>query len=479
MKKLSELYECNYDTWVNDIKINSREIIEGDIFVCTMGVNDDRHNFIDDAISKGATAIVVSKDVNKDIPTIKVENTNKELPVLAKKLYDYNDELTLIGVTGTDGKTTTSTIVRQMLGIDNCGFIGTIGVFGKEFHDKPNNTTPDSHLLYKYLGTFVKEGLKYATMEASSEAYYQKRLDSFKFNIGILTNITRDHLNIHKTMENYIDCKKKLFESIPSDGTAILNIDDAYYSEFLNACNCNIMTYGKDNNATLVITSYKEHDTNTDITFTYNNKEYQIVSPLVGHYNVYNLAAAILALLAANYSFEEILEKIPYLTLAPGRSEMLEFGQKYKIVLDYAHTPNALHNILAFLNSIKKGKIITVTGSAGGREKEKRQDMGKACQELSDLVIYTMDDPRYEKVSDIINDLIDNSKDNYIAIEDRKEAIKKAFELANENDIILIAGKGRDNYMAIEDKYIDYNDYEVIKEYFDDSEVEWSTESAK
>jgi len=468
MKKLSELYHCNYDTLVNDIKINSREITKGDIFVCTMGVNDDRHNFIDDAIAKGASAIVVSKEVNKSIPTIKVENTNKELPALAKRLYDYNDELTLIGVTGTDGKTTTSNIVRQLLGIDKCGLIGTVGVFGKEFQDKPNNTTPDSHLLYKYLGTFVKEGLKYVTMEASSEAYYQKRLDSFNFDIGILTNITRDHLNIHKTMGNYIECKKKLFESISASGLAILNMDDEYYNEFLSVCNCNIMTYGKDNNATLVISSYKEHDTNTEITFKYNNKEYKFTSPLVGHYNVYNLAAAMLALLVLNYSFEEILEKIPNLTLAPGRSEMLEFGQKYKIVLDYAHTPNALYNILTFLNSIKKGKVITVTGSAGGREKEKRQDMGKVCQELSDLVVYTMDDPRYEKVNDIINDLIDKTKDNYIAIEDRKEAIKKAFEIADENDIVLIAGKGRDNYMAIEDKYIDYNDYEVIKKYFDD-----------
>lgn len=467
MKKLSDLYNCKYNTEIKDIKINSKEIEPGDIFVCTMGVTADRHNFIDSAIEKGAAAAVVSKDIEKDIPIIKVEDTNKELPLLARRLYDYNDELTLIGITGTDGKTTTASIIRQMLGTDYCGFIGTTGVFGKTFNDSPPNTSPDSHLLYKYLGTFVKEGLKYLAMETSSEAFYWGRLDSFTFDVGIFTNITRDHLNTHKTMENYIANKKRLFESIKKDGTAILNIDDPHYDNMLSGCNCNILTYGKNKSATIIIENYEEHEKDTSVTYRYNNKEYIINSPLTGEYNVYNLAAAILALIGLNYKIEDIIERIANIESPEGRTDILDFGQKYKIVLDYAHTPNALLNILNYLNKIKKGRIITVTGSAGGREKEKRTDMGRVCQELSDLVIYTMDDPRYESVSNIVNDLIDNSKNNYIAIEDRKEAIAKAFELAEDNDIVLIAGKGRDDFMAVEDKYLEYNDYDVIKEYFE------------
>ena len=467
MKKLSEIYECNYDVLIKDIKINSKEVKDGDIFVCTTGITADRHDFIDAAISNGAKAIVVSKDIKKDIPIIKVENTNTELPLLARRLYDYNDELTLIGVTGTDGKTTTATIIRQLLGLDKCGFIGSVGVFGKEYTDSSPNTTPDSHLLYKYLGAFVKEKLKYTAMEVSSESYYYKRLNNLNFNIGVFTNITRDHLNTHKTIENYIACKKELFRSIPKTGYAILNMDDPLYKEFLDVCNCNVMTYGKDENATLIIKDYKEYEDKTDIIYKYKDIEYKIESPLVGSYNVYNLAAAILVLISEKYDIKDLINKVPILKLAPGRSEVLDFGQNYKIVLDYAHTPNALKNILSYLNVIKKGKIITITGSAGGREKEKRTDMGKICQELSDLVIYTMDDPRHENVTDIINDLIDKTKDNYMSIEDRKEAIKKAFDIANENDTILIAGKGRDNYMAVEDKYLEYNDYNVIKEYFE------------
>jgi len=466
LKKLSELYDCKYDTLIKDIKINSKEIKPGDIFICTMGVTADRHDFIDEAINNGAAAIVVSKYVKKCVPVIKVENTNEELPVLSRKLYDYDDNLTLIGITGTDGKTTTTAIIRQMLGTDKCGFIGTTGAFGKVFKDKPPTTTPDSLLLYKYLGIFVKEGLKYAAMETSSEGFFRKRLESFTFDIGIFTNITRDHLNIHKTMENYINSKKMLFENIKDGGTAVLNMDDQHYEEMLSGCKCNVLTYGKNKKATLIIKDFKEYDTNTDITYIYNNREYKITSPLTGEYNIYNLAAAILTLTALGFTMEGIIEKISIIETPVGRTEYLNFGQKYKIILDYAHTPNALYNILTHLSKIKKGKIITITGSAGGREKEKRTNMGHVVQELSDLVIYTMDDPRYEKVSDIINAMIDNSKNNYIIIEDRKEAIIKAFETAEENDIVLIAGKGRDNFMAIEDKYIEYNDFDVIERYF-------------
>lgn len=466
MKKINELYNCPYDNEIKDIKINSKEVEKGDIFVCTKGVNTDRHDFIDEAIEKGASFLIVKKDGNYSIPYIKVLDPNKELSSLAAKFYDYPEKkLNLIGITGTDGKTTTATIIRDLLGKDLCGYIGTNGVEGNNFSDKISNTTPECHLIYKYLYLFSKEKIKYVSMETSSEAFYRKRLESFKFDVGILTNITEDHLNIHKTLENYIDSKKELFRQLKDDGIAILNIDDSYYEEF-KIISKNILTYGKNSKADIYIKEILETSSGTAINFDYNNKEYKVISPLLGEFNVYNLMAGILCLISFGFPMDEIISRISNIKTPVGRCEFLDFGTNYKIVLDYAHTPNGLSSILDYLNKIKKNRIITVTGSAGGREKEKRSQMGKVGLEKSDIVIFTMDDPRYENPSDIINDMISDNEGCYEIIINREEAIQYALDHARSDDIILIAGKGRDNYMAIEDKYIPYCDYDVIKEYF-------------
>lgn len=466
MKKINDLYDCSYEDEIKDIKINSKEVETGDVFVCTKGVNADRHDFIDEAIANGASLLIVKNDGNYSIPYIKVDDPNHELAILSSKFYDYPDEkLNLIGITGTDGKTTTATIIRDLLGSSLCGYIGTNGVEGKNISDKISNTTPECHLIYKYLYLFLKEDLKYVSMEASSEAFYRKRLESFKFDVGILTNVTEDHLNIHKTLDNYVDSKKELFRQLKDDGVAILNIDDNYFDEFKDIHD-RVLTYGKNKNADIWIMKIEENENNTLIGFRYKNKDYEIVSPLVGEFNVYNLMAGILCLLHFGFSLEDVLSRINNIKTPVGRCEFLDFGTNYKIVLDYAHTPNGLSSILDYLNKIKKNRIITVTGSAGGREKAKRSEMGKVVLEKSDIVIFTMDDPRYEDPKDIINEMIKGKEGCYEIIIDRKEAINYALDHTRSGDIILIAGKGRDNYMAIEDKYIPYCDYDVIKEYF-------------
>ena len=466
MKKINELYEVFFDTLIKDIKINSKEVEKDDLFVCTKGVNADRHNFIDEAIENGASFLIVKKDGNYKVPYIKVEDPNKELSILAKKFYDNPDELIkLIGVTGTDGKTTTASIIRDLLGKDLCGYIGTNGVEGKTFSDKLNNTTPECHLIYKYLYLFNKDNLKYVSMETSSEAFYRNRLSSFSFDVGILTNITEDHLNIHKSMDNYINSKKNLFRQIKSDGVAILNIDDKYYDEFKDI-HSNTLTYGKNPLADIYIKEVVENVSDTDITFVYKSKEYKVTSSLLGMFNVYNLMASILCLLSFNIEMDEILSRVRNINTPRGRCEFLDFNTNYKIVLDYAHTPNGLEAILNYLKNIKTNRIITVTGSAGGREKEKRCEMGRVVLEKSDIVIFTMDDPRNEDPNKIIKEMINDREGCYKIIIDRAEAINFALDHARSGDIVLIAGKGRDSYMAIGDKYIPYNDYEVIKEYF-------------
>ncbi len=466
MKKLSELYANYPHIMIKDIKINSKEVEKNDIFVCVSGVNKDRNDFIDEAIENGASAIVTNKNIIKSVPVVYVDNPNTELVRLAKKFYDYPDsKLTLIATTGTNGKTTVATIIQELLGNDICGYIGTNGVAFENFEEKLRNTTPDADKLYKYFDKFVQNNCRYASIEASSEAFLRNRLRDLKFKVGIVTNVTEDHLNVHKTITNYIESKKELVKNVRSDGFSILNIDDKYYTDFLSVAKGKVLTYGK-NKSDLQILKIDEYIDKTDILVKYKEKKYSFTSPLLGEFNAYNLCAALLSLLALNFDLDYLLARVKNLTVPKGRFEVLDFNN-YKVILDYAHTTDALEKVYKFLNKVKKGRIITVTGSAGGREKEKRKDMGKVVLDNSDYVIFTMDDPRYEDPNKIIDDLVSASeKTNYERIIDRKEAIRKALSIAKENDFVLIAGKGRDNYMAIEDKYLDYNDYDVILDYF-------------
>ena len=468
MKKLNELYDCLYETMIKDIKINSKECEAGDLFVCTMGVTADRHDFVADAVAHGAVAVVASKKIETSVPVIYVEDTNKELTLLAKRFFDHPEEkLKIIGVTGTNGKTTVASIIQDLMGRDICGYMGTNGIISHNFQEPIVNTCPDADRLYKYMHRFVESGNQYLSMEASSEALFRNRLWGVSFDVAIFTNITEDHLNIHKTKENYVAAKLKLLELLSPTGVAILNIDDANYEQERAVCKTKIMTYGKKE-STLQIVSCTQTSSHTQIEYRYQGKTYVVESKLLGEFNAYNLAAAILTLLHYGYAMEDIVSRVKNIRVLPGRMEFLDFGQEYSIILDYAHTPDAFQKLYEVLEQIKKTRIITVTGSAGGREKEKRGRMGKIVLDHSDYVIFTMDDPRTEDVDTIIDELLTLSNDhkNYERCTDRKTAIWKALSLAKKDDIVLIAGKGRDNYMALATGYVPYCDYDVIRDYF-------------
>ncbi len=461
MRKLRELYNIDSDIEVKSIKINSKEVEEGDIFVCTMGVSADRHDFIDDAINNGAVAIVVSKDISdKSVPVIKVEDTNKELPLLAKRFYDNpQDKLKIIGITGTNGKTTTAEIIYNLIGPDKCGYMGTNGIKCSKFDKTIINTTPDADRLYMYFNEFVTAKVEYLVMETSSEAFFRNRLEGINFICGIVTNITQDHLNIHKTLENYISCKEQL---VKQSKLSILNSKDQYFERF-SKMNSNLKTYGEQNTDTIEL-----KDCHKDIIkIRYEHQEYEFKTPYLGKFNAYNIIAALTTLVTLGYKIDDLLTKIERLPQIPGRMEYMDFNQDYQIVLDYAHTPDALEKILDVLLTIKKARIITVTGSAGGREEEKRSEMGKIVLDKSDYVIFTMDDPRHENVDKIIDEMISSSSNtNYERIINRESAIKKAFSMAQKDDIVLVTGKGRDNFMAVGNEYLPYNDYDVITKYF-------------
>lgn len=464
MRKLSELYSGYPDILINDIKINSKEVTKGDLFVCIMGITKDRNNYINEAIKNGAVAIVTNKSIKTSVPTILVDNPNNELANLCSKFYNHPEsKLELIGITGTNGKTSVAEIVKELL--NNCGYLGTNGIICSKFNEKIRNTTPDADRLFKYLDMFLNAGCKYVSMEASSEALLHNRLNNIMFKVGVITNITEDHLNVHKTIRSYVSCKQRIINHIEENGFLILNSDDKYFEETKKKANCKILTYGKKE-SDLRIIKFQEYIDKTIITIKYQNKLHNIISPLLGEFNVYNLCAGILVLLALGKTIYEIIPNIERITTPSGRMEFIN-KNNFHIIIDYAHTPDAFNKIYSFLKKVKKGRIITVTGSAGGREHEKRSLMGKIVLDNSDYVIFTMDDPRYEDVNDIIDELVSGSnKTNYKRIIDREKAIRKALSLAKKDDIVLIAGKGDDNYMAIGEEYLQYSDKGVIKKYF-------------
>ena len=456
--KLKDLIDCDLDIDIKGIVDDSRLVKDGYIFVATKGFNVDHYDHIKDAIDNGCVFLVVDREIDFSFPHIIVDNIDKYYKELCLKFYDINlEDFSFIGITGTDGKTTTATIVSKL--IPNSAYIGTNGLTINNETISTSNTTPCISELYKDLRKIKDAGIKTVVMEVSSEALLHNRVDNIKFDIIGFTNITGDHLNIHGSFENYKKCKMKLLDLINEDSFVVINGDDVN----LQKIKCkNLYSFGKKNvNFTIKNISYVNK--NVLITLKYKDIEYSITSPLKGEYNVYNVVMAFIISLLYGVDSNELIDNIKKLTPISGRCEELDFGQDYTIILDYAHTINGIENIL---NTFKGyNRIITVTGCAGGREHEKRPIIGNVVMSKSDISIFTMDDPRFENVDTIIDEMVGENKD-YIRIIDREEAINYALSIALKKDVVLILGKGRDNYMAIGDKKVKYNDYDVIKRYF-------------
>ena len=460
MKKINELIDCKFDINITGITDDSRLVKSGYLFVATKGFNVDHFDYINDAINNGCSFVICDRSINYDIPFLVVDDINSVYYELCKKFFDINlDDYNFIGITGTDGKTTTSTIIHQLL--DNCSYIGTNGFYACGKHFSTSNTTPCIPELYKDLKYLKENNVKDIVMEVSSEALLHNRVDNFTFKIVGFTNITGDHLNVHKTFDNYIKSKYKLLNYIDDNSYVVVNGDDSY----LHSIKCkNIVSFGFKNTNNFIITDVKQYG--DYCTFYVNNKadKYFIKSPLFGKHNIYNVTMAFVICLLYGYDANILIDRISLLKPVSGRCEFLDFGQSYKIVLDYAHTTNGVKNILESFSNYKD--IICVIGCAGGRDSSKRKDIGSTVIKNSSIAIFTMDDPRYEDVDKIIDDMAGNEK-NYIRIKNREDAINYALSIAHSNSVVLILGKGRDNYMAIKDEKIPYCDYDVIKKFFD------------
>lgn len=442
--KLSELFPgaaITQDPEILGLKSNSREVEAGDLFLCIKGVNADRHDFIEDAAQRGAVAALVSRDVACSIPCVKVADVDAALDELYNRFYDRpQDKLCVIGVTGTDGKTSTASIIQTFLGDDNCGYIGTNGVSCRGFFADTPNTTPDKGSLMAFFRAFLDHGCRYAVLEASSEAFYYGRLAGLAFDAAAISNVTSEHLNTHKTLENYIACKQKLF--LQNRGPSVLNHDDGHYEEF-RAIAQNVRTYGRSQDNDLWIKSYDLGPRSTQLTLVYNGKEYSFTSPLVGAFNVENLSEAMLVCLSLGKTMEELLPRVPLLHVE-GRMERVDLGQNFEVIVDYAHTPNGIQKLMNHVKTLHGKRIITVSGQAGGRDQLKRKFVGETIARNSDHCIWTLEDPRNEKVEDIAAMMCENIQDldNYETIVDRQKAVEKAIRMARKGDVVLILGKG-------------------------------------
>ncbi len=469
MKKLKELIPCNYDIEIESIEDDSRIKADNYLFCCIKGITVDGHDYFEDAIKNGAVAIVTQKDIKTSVPTIKVNDTNNAMMSALSNFYDnVNEKLKIIGVTGTNGKTTISEMLYQLINMndninDKCGLIGTNGIQFNDVIEKIGYTTPFPKKLFEVLNNFYYHNCKYVVMEVSSERLLTKRIDNFKYDVTIFTNLTHDHMNNHKTFKNYRYCKGKLFTMTKKEGYSIINVDDLNANYFKTKANGKVLTYGINNKADFTASDIIISENKLLFNLNIKEKNYLIESPLSGKFNVYNILAVIATCYSLGFNLEEVINNIKKLKPILGRVNIINFNNRFKVVIDYAHTADALKNLLEYVHIVTNGKIITVTGSAGGRDYLKRPDMGKVVTSLSDYVIFTMDDPRHEDPNDIIDEMVSElDNNNYERIIDRALAIKKALSIANDGDVVVIAGRGNDTFIPVGNIVIHCNDYEEV-----------------
>lgn len=446
-----------------DLEFDSRKIKQGDVFIALEGSIVDGHTFISKAIENGAKTILVEKDVDKveGINYFLVDGLREKMGIIASNFYGYpQNQLKIVGVTGTNGKTTTTYILESILGEKNVARIGTVEYkIGDEIIPAPN-TTPSSLEIIKICKKALEKNIKYLIMEVSSHGLDIGRVNMLRFEAGIFTNLTLDHLDYHKTMENYYLAKRKLFDLVKDKKNSIINIDDEYGKRYLEYTNGISYGIGQGDIQGEIKQITREGQ---EVTIKIFEKEYKINLRLLGRYNLSNLLGAIGAVKTLGLSDEEIISKIPLIHGAPGRFEPVKIDRDFTVIVDYAHTGDALENILKSINEFKANRVITVFGCGGDRDKTKRPIMGGIAEKYSDIVIVTSDNPRTEDPEEIIKDIVVGlTKENHIIEIHREKAIEKAISLAEKNDIILIAGKGHENYQVIGREKIHFDDKEEV-----------------
>lgn len=470
LKSLKSIKEIE----ITGICANSKLVAPGNLFIAKKGLSHDGAEFIPEAVAAGATAVLTDlyNPFLSNVVQIIHPDVNQIESLLAKEYYNYADEkLFLVGITGTNGKTTTACLVKHILDkLGNlCGLIGSIEWIIGAHHFPANQTTPDILTNFKLFNDMTLAKCESCAMEVSSHALDQGRVKSIEFDVAIFTNLTQDHLDYHLSMQRYLQAKLQLFLQLKASHkktkVAIVNLDDFYSQEIVKNTQVSILTYGIDNPADVYASQIKLTPKGIDCLIHYQEEKIKLSSALIGKHNLYNILAAVSLALFRGYSLKKIIYSLKSFKQVPGRLEKVDNTRGLHIFVDYAHTENALECVLSALKELKQGKLIVVFGCGGNRDRQKRAKMGSIAEKLADVVIITTDNPRQEDPQEIINDILKGCKypNLVLKILHRKEAIFSAVKIGSSEDIILIAGKGHETCQVFSQQCVVFDDRLVAK----------------
>ncbi len=454
---------------IRGVSCDSRKTEKGDLFVAVCGFESDGHRFLSAAVEKGAVCVLVERSPEIDIPYVRMDNTRKGLALAAANFLERPAEhLKIVGVTGTSGKTTTTNLIREIIEKttgESCGLIGTnVNIIGEEVREA-TRTTPESLEVQTLLREMVDAGCRYVVMEVSSHALFLDRVCGINFDAAVFTNLSLDHLDFHKTMDAYAEAKSRIFQQAKRGA---VNLDDSYAGVMLEHATCPIMTFSTyKNDADIVAKDIRLGTDGVRFVAMCGDELHQVRLGIPGQFSVYNAMAAIAAVKLLDIPLNEAIEALAQCHGVKGRAEIIPTGRDFTVVIDYAHKPDALEKILTTLRECSDGRIVTLFGCGGDRDRKKRPLMGEIASRLSDFVIVTSDNPRTEEPSAIIDEIlpgVQNGKTPYRVIENRREAIEWALKNAKSGDVILLAGKGHETYQEIGKQKFHLDEREVIAE---------------
>lgn len=461
----------NTQVIVRGMSMDSRRVQPGDLYVCVPGFKVDGHDFAVQAIASGAVALVVERLLPIDAPQVKVSNVRQTIGLIAANAFGHpSEQLELVGVTGTNGKTTITYLIEK-IGTKHGGKVGLIGTLGARIDGREipgERTTPEAIEVQKLLGDMVAEGVSMAVMEVSSHAMDLGRVLGCEFDAGIFTNLTQDHLDYHKTMEDYLDAKSRLFSNLvgkKQSKISILNGDDSSFEKLSQASVARVVSYGIENDVDYRAENVEVTSEGVRFVVRFREDIQNVQYSTPGVFSVYNALAAFVWGVERGYSPESVAEALAEIPGVPGRFESVRLGQPFQVIVDYAHTPDGLENVVRTARGFTKGRLITVFGCGGDRDRGKRPLMGEAAALWSDFVIATSDNPRTEDPDQISKEvLIGISGVEHVALRDRREAIWSACRMAKSGDTILIAGKGHETYQISGTEVLPFDDREVARE---------------
>jgi len=461
---------CDESAEISGVSYDSRTTQSGNLFVAVRGYESDGHQYIGDAVQKGAVCVVCQEKPREDVPYILTDNTRRALAIISSNWFGHPAlNLRLIGVTGTNGKTTTTHLIKSLIEKCSGAKVGMIGTNCNMIGDRvigTDHTTPESYELHQLFKEMTDEGCVYAVMEVSSHALFLDRVYGLRFEVGVFTNLTHEHLDFHKTMDDYAKAKALLFRQTDH---AVINLDDGYAGFMIAGATCPIFTFSLENDsADLVAKRIKVYPDKVEFCALTLEHLQTIKLNIPALFSVYNAMAALSVCLQLGFELSDLAEAMKTCSGVKGRVEVVPTGRDFTVIIDYAHKPYALENIIKTFKEFAPGRVVTLFGCGGDRDKMKRPLMGEIAARLSDFVIVTSDNPRTEDPGKIIEDILSgmqNTKTPYVVIENRREAIGWAIKNAQPNDIIILAGKGHETYQIIGKEKFHFDEREIVREF--------------